>query len=246
TTLYMSPKKSYEQLNIAAKKIEKEFDLKVLMPDFRSGGGTQEQFSLAKKDRLYHQNYCGCLFALKNQRESQKRLLDELMSPVGREILPGSVEERIELYKSVIECEDKNQTFEINRKRFLNYRLLNGLLRFEKETIASYILFYSSPKKEFTKLTIDEEKQEFICKDEVTLLTLKMFNSLANTNYKNTKELIFKAIDIKTSLHVREKLDGELFSLSPIIVLDEIKKGKYEIVINSSTYQDVREVLVTF
>ncbi|MFV0481507.1 MAG: epoxyqueuosine reductase QueH, partial [Campylobacteraceae bacterium] len=40
TTLYMSPKKSYEQLNIAAKKIEKEFDLKVLMPDFRSGGGT--------------------------------------------------------------------------------------------------------------------------------------------------------------------------------------------------------------
>lgn len=245
TTLFMSPKKSFNQLSFISKKIEKEFKIEIVTPDFRSNNGTQEQFLLAKKEMLYHQNYCGCMFALTKQREVQKKTTDELMSPIGKEILPNSIEEKIELYKSIVWYEKQQKKFRIERRRFLNYRLLTGLVKFENMPISSYFLFYSTFKKEYLKVNIIDDKDDFIYKNEIVFLSLKKFNLLANTNYKSVKELIFNPINIKTSLHVRILIDENPFSLLPIVVVDEVKSGKYEIACKTTNYQDVREVLVS-
>ncbi len=83
-------------------EVEKKYGVHVATPDFRKAGGTGEQFAMAKKDMLYHQNYCGCIYALEPQRESQNRLKDELMSSITKQILPSSIEDRIKLYENVI------------------------------------------------------------------------------------------------------------------------------------------------
>ena len=106
TTLLTSPKKSFEQLKKAGEKVCKKYDREFVFIDYRSGGGTQRQFELAKRDKLYKQNYCGCIFGLTKQRYIQNKLADELISPINRQIFPESIEERINLYTKVIELEE--------------------------------------------------------------------------------------------------------------------------------------------
>lgn len=55
---------------------------------------------------LYHQNYCGCIYGLKKQKQD-KNFIDELMSSVNKQILPVSIEARIALYKKVVLWEKK-------------------------------------------------------------------------------------------------------------------------------------------
>ena len=74
TTLLTSPKKSIEQLKIAGDLIGQKYHINFLTYDFRVGGGTNRQFAMAKEAKVYHQDYCGCFFALTKQREGQERL----------------------------------------------------------------------------------------------------------------------------------------------------------------------------
>jgi len=146
TTLLTSPKKSIEQLRQNALHVEQKYSLHVATPDFRADGGTQEQFALAKKDMLYHQNYCGCLFALEKQRNSQDRLKDELMSPITSQVLPSSIEERIELFQKVREFENRGEKFRLKREKFLNYRLLRGFVK-KGDNPKLYSLLLNSQKR---------------------------------------------------------------------------------------------------
>ena len=118
TTLLMSPKKDFSQLESALNKAAGEYGLEAFAVDYRAGGGTNAQFELAKKDKLYHQNYCGCIFGLSKQREAQKLPLSELMSEVSGRVMPGGIEERLELYEKVRECEAANVKFHLSRKYF--------------------------------------------------------------------------------------------------------------------------------
>ncbi len=247
TTLLTSPKKSIEQLKHNAIKIEKKYNLKFLTPDFRTNGGTNEQFILAKKDMLYHQNYCGCIYALQKQREQQNRIKDELISPINHQILPNSIGSRIELYKKVIDCEEKNIKFKLRREKFLNYRLLWGLIRQKKVVLNSYILFYSLMKKNFCRGKIEyiEDGIGFFNKEEALFINIDKFNELANTSYKSVMELIKKPPLVEVEIKVRNLLNGGAFlNLNPIVVLDNIEILKYELIINSKIYSDVRENLV--
>lgn len=245
TTLLTSPKKSLTQLQKSAKEIEKKYNLNVLAPDFRKNGGTSRQFELAKKDKLYHQNYCGCLFALTPQRESQKRLVDELMEPIGNQTLPQSIHERIKLYKKVIECEKNGIEFSLKKERFLNYRVLNASVKSDGKTLPSYILFYSYMKRNFTKGEIKDIENGigYFNRESIIFLSLKTYNSLINEEYKSVKQLIFNPPDIQKDIKLRRDLQGDFFSLSPIIVLNSLPKSKLQITINSYIYDDVRELL---
>ena len=248
TTLLTSPKKSIEQLRENALEVEKEYGVHVLTPDFRKGGGTSEQFALAKKDMLYHQNYCGCIYALEQQRENQNRLKDELMMPITRQILPSSIEDRIELYEKVIECEKQGVNFRLRREKYLNYRLLYALVKnAKKEIIPSYFLFYSKLSRNFTKGKIEyiEDEIGYFNREEIKFLSIKKFNCLAKTEYKNVKQLMKNPLLFEDEIKIRLKLAHSILpTFSPIIVLDEIQKQKYEIVLNSDIYEDVRENLV--
>ncbi len=245
TTLLTSPKKSLQNLSYTLKQICSIHGLDFVAPDFRKNGGTSRQFEMAKKDMLYHQNYCGCLFALKPQREAQKRLSDELCSAISRQILPSSIEERIKLYKRVRKCEKKGKEFFLRRESFLNYRLLSGKVSCEDKILPSYIFFYSFLKRGFTKGKIEkiENNIGYFNRENIILLDLKTYNDLAKTEFKSAKEMIFKAPKLKNDMKLRKKLDRSFYSLSPIIVLDFLPQNKLEISINSHIYQDVREVL---
>lgn len=245
TTLLTSPKKSLQSLQNTALKVQNEYNVEVLTPDFRKNGGTQKQFELAKKDMLYHQNYCGCLYGLIPQRQAQKRLVDELMSPLSKQILPQSIEQRIKLYEKVQNCEKKQKSFFLKRQKFLNYRLLSGFVKDEKSVLASYILFYSFMKRKIAKGKIEKvvENVGYFSKEEIIFIDLPTYNIISKQKYKSVKQLMFNAPKLKKDLHVRKVLQGDILSLSPIIVLESLPTCKLEIVLNSYIYEDVREVL---
>ena len=244
TTLLMSPKKDFSQLKSALDKAAGEYGLEAFAADYRAGGGTNAQFELAKKDKLYHQNYCGCIFGLSKQREAQKLPLSELMSEVGGRVMPGGIEERLELYKKVRECEAAGAPFHLSRKYFLNYRLLRAYVKFGGSVVPSYFLLYSHFKRENVKFSVSEAAQ--ICdelRDGVTLLNLAKFNELSGEKFASVNELCRRPIAVPCELEIRRELCGE-FSQNPIIVLDKICAGRYEIYAKDELYNDSREVLV--
>ena len=244
TTLLMSPKKDFSQLEASLKEAVSGCDLQIVAVDYRKNGGTNAQFELAKKDKLYHQNYCGCIFGLSKQREAQNLPLSELMSEVNSRVLPGGIEERLELYKKVRECEEKGIKFHLSRKYFLNYRLLRAYVKFNGEISPSYFALYSNFKRGSVKFSVNNPAE--ICdelRDGVTLLNIDKFNLLAKTAYKNVFELCKNPPSIEAELNLRREICGD-FSQNPIIALDRILAGKYEIYGKSVTYNDSREILV--
>ncbi len=91
TTLLMSPKKSQKQLERVGKKLERAHGVKYLHLDYRKGGGVQEMNRLVREKEIWRQDYCGCLFAL-IQQKGENSLLDLVGFP-GR--LPGTKEEHL-------------------------------------------------------------------------------------------------------------------------------------------------------
>ncbi len=249
TTLLTSPKKSIDQLKEVGNSIYKRYSIEFIAPDFRKNGGTQEQFALAKEDMLYHQNYCGCLYALTAQRDQQKRLADELFSPINNQIQPESIEERIGLYTKRIELEDRGIKYKIVREKFLNYRLLRGFVKEDKEVINSYFLPYSTTKRKLVKAKVAYQIDEkyFLNREEIIFISLAIFNKISHKNYSSIENLQKNSLSFKEEIKIRSKLIETPFSISTIVILDNIKNNsKYQIYCDSINYQDVREILVTF
>ncbi|MCH5336528.1 MAG: epoxyqueuosine reductase QueH [Campylobacter sp.] len=244
TTLLMSPKKDLEQLKKALEKECKPYGIEFLAPDFRKNGGTTRQFELAKKDKLYHQNYCGCIYGLKKQKEN-KAFIDELMSPLSRQILPASIEARIKLYKKVCSLEKKGVKFELLREKFLNYRLLKALIKINNQVVKAHILFYSHFKNVYTKFSLNDDFKGIYkaLKDELVFLDFEYFNALCKNKFKNYEHFLKKPLSVEQEIKLRQKLFGA-YNLSPIIILEQISKGRYEISAKSEIYFDTKEKIV--
>lgn len=240
TTLLVSPKKSQEKLEIIGKNIGDKYNLEFIFKDYRSGNGIHLQSEAVKTNKLYRQDYCGCMFALGAQREQQNRLLDELMSPISRQILPNSIEHRL----SIFEQRDKNTT--LHKEAFLNYRLLNALVSQNKKPISAYILAYSLLPKNSCKCRVEFNRNEiyYANKDGVKFISIKTFNMMANSNFTNVQELYFGSLSFDLEIQLRAKISPNPYDISPIIVLDEVNFDNYEIYIDSKIYQDscVKEV----
>lgn len=240
TTLLMSPKKDFKQLENSLKNVSERYGLKYLALDFRKNGGTSEQFANAKNEKLYHQNYCGCLYALNSQREQNEAW--ELSSPLGNQIQPASIKSRLKLYKKIRKLEKLKQNYEIERVKLLNYRLKSAKLSFNGVAVYSYFLFYSYISKGFSRFNVKQSKDIFYGRDEVWLVSLKHFNSLANFKYKSVCELIYSPPKLKDELKIRQKLCGKN-SINPIIILDKILGAKCEIHIDSKLFYSSVEKL---
>lgn len=241
TTLLTSPKKDLEQLQKALQKECELFGIEFIAPDFRKNGGTQRQFALAKKEMLYHQNYCGCLYGLKKQKEN-KALIDELLCAINGQILPASIEERIILYKKVQKLEKKGVAFELAREKFLNYRLLSGLVKRDKKVLKSAILFYSHFKNSYIKFTLNSRIKGLYksLKDEINFLDFEYFNALCKNKFKHFEDIFTQPLTVQQEITLRQKLFGP-YNLSPIIILEQITPGKYELMAKSEIYFDVKE-----
>jgi predicted adenine nucleotide alpha hydrolase (AANH) superfamily ATPase len=253
STLLTSPKKSITQLNTQGQKAGEEFGVEFVCIDYRSNSGTQTQNRLAKESKIYRQDYCGCIYALKMQRDEQNRLVDELFSPISGRIEPESIDYRVKLYEERIRLEEQGVAYEIVKERFLNYRLKFALLKVRKKPIPSHILPYSKLKRDFTRGNIEKEIDEvgIFNRDEVKFITLQKYNSILedlgiDRNYKTVQELIFSPPSFDEELKVRSQISPNSYSLSAILVVKEIPAKKIEIFIDAKIYEDTIERLITF
>lgn len=73
TTLTVSPHKNSQNINTIGLKVEKEFKNKVkyLMSDFKKNNGYVKSLTISNEENMYRQDYCGCIFSLK-EREKYK------------------------------------------------------------------------------------------------------------------------------------------------------------------------------
>jgi len=245
STLLTSPKKSIKQLQHAGDALGEKFGIRFLAPDYRKASGTQEQNILAKKDRLYRQDYCGCLFGLTMQREQQQKLADELFSPISKQIQPESIEARMELYEKRWEYEEKKIAYKIVKERFLNWRQIHGHLKIKKETIPAHFLPYSTLKSCFTRGKIETKVKQlyYMNRDEVKFITLETYNSIGNTQYQNVKELLYAPPPFDIEVKIRQQLIINVYDLSCLLVVDVIPTQKIEILYQSHTYEDVKDVI---
>lgn len=239
TTLLISPKKSQEKLKTIGNELAKKNNCEFIFKDYRSGRGVELQGIEVKNNNLYRQNYCGCLYALNDQREYQNKLADELISPINKQIQPESIEERLELYTK----RDKQKDFNIIKQRFLNYRLLSGKVVVNKEVIPSYIFCYSTLRSKKTKAKVEKtiNNISYLNRDEVKIITLEYFNELSNSDYKNIYELIYNPLKFEDELDLRNKIINSFYDLSAILVLENIPKTNMEIFIDSKVFDDVKE-----
>jgi len=246
STLLTSPKKSLKQLQTAGDALAQREGIAFVAPDYRKASGTQEQNILAKEDALYRQDYCGCMFGLTIQRDQQDKLADELFVPLSKQIQPESIEERIDMYEKRWQMEEENIPHKIIKQRFLNWRLTMGLLRVRKEVVAAHFLPYSTIKGEYTKAKIEYSIGEVnhMNRDEVRFITLKHYNELAHTDYKTVTELIYSPPTFSKEVDLRAKLGVTPYDISIIMVVEEIPSNKIEIICQSKTYSDVKEVLI--
>lgn len=243
TTLLISPKKSQDKLQTIGANLSTLYDCEFIFKDYRSGNGVEMQGREVKEHNLYRQNYCGCMFGLNAQREQQAKLTDELIYPIGQQVQPESIEERLELYQKRNELEN----CDIIKQRFLNYRLLSGKVTLGKETVPSYFLCYSTLKNNKSIGRIEKVINDigYFNRDEIKIISLETFNLLANRDYNSVLELIYKPLSFKEELNIREKLTlYNSYDLSTIIVLKEIPKSKVSVFCNAKTYDDIKEHLI--
>ena len=146
STLLASPLKEQEILYAEGDEIACAYGLDFVKINVRSNGGTQAQSVLANKDRLYKQTYCGCQFALNKQREKQNQFPLELMSNIGRQIAPGSNEERQLVFAMRDKCECEGVEYILYKHPKMIWRNLRSLCIKNSEVIGSYVLTHSRSK----------------------------------------------------------------------------------------------------
>lgn len=247
TTLLVSPLKSQEQLKHAGAEFEAKHGVTFIAPDYRSGGGTQDQSRVTKEEQLYRQDYCGCIYGLSMQREHQNKLADELFSPISGSTLPASIEERLELYAKRMELEEKNLPYKIIREKFLNYRQMNFRVIANKNTILpAYALSYSTlaRKKAQGRIEYETHKVHHFNREEIKFVTLEYFNTLIDKKYQDIYELIYNPLSYQEEQLIRMKINPSLYDLTPIIVLQEIVDSKLIIELDAKIYEDTKEKLI--
>jgi hypothetical protein len=186
------------------------------------------------------------LYALKQQREQQDRLLDELFCPINKQILPNSIDYRVDLYEKRIKLEEQGIKYDIVKNRILNYRLLFAKVLYKKKTIDSYILPYSKLRNKYSRGKVEKKINDlyYFNRDEIKFIELKSYNRLTKSNFKSVLELCMNPLEFEKELALREKLGCNFFDLSSIIVLNEVEFAKYEVVIDAKIYEDVVEKIV--
>ena len=245
TSLLMSPMKSHEQLEAIGKVIKRKYGVDFIKVDYRKKGGTQAQQEFAKENQLYRQDYCGCLYGIWQQKNNQE-IIDELISPYPFQILPSSIEEKLQIYQKRIKLEEENIKYKIIKESFLNYRLLNAKVEVKKRVIDSYTLFYSHLKRpQRVRIEFEKEGVAFANRAEIIFISLNKLNEILDKDYKNIKELYSNPLNLEEELFIRDKITHS-YSLSPIIILEEFEDVRYDVDINSKIYPDNREFLIKF
>jgi predicted adenine nucleotide alpha hydrolase (AANH) superfamily ATPase len=229
TSLLVSPKKSQDRLLEIGNRLAKKYGIDFIFKDYRSNGGMQKQSETVKNNNLYRQDYCGCIFALKKQREQQEREQIETYSSIGNEILPASIEEKFQNYSKIKSC------FEESKENILNYRIHKGRVLHKKEVVPSYFLFYSFSERKRISGRIERVSNNiaYLNRESVKIVNLDFIREFFDDSSIKLPNL---KVSIKEQIQLRTYIDKNPYSLSPIIVLDEIPSGKVDIELEAKIF----------
>lgn len=75
TTLTVSPHKNSENINKIGVDIASKYKgrIRYLLSDFKKAGGFLKSLQLSEKNDMYRQEYCGCIFSLKEREKNVKK-----------------------------------------------------------------------------------------------------------------------------------------------------------------------------
>ncbi|MCX2717074.1 epoxyqueuosine reductase QueH [Helicobacter sp. MIT 21-1697] len=246
STLLSSPLKEQQILFAQGEQIAQHYGLYFIKVDVRSNGGTQAQSQLANKDRLYRQTYCGCQFALSKQRASQGQLPLELMSNIGKQILPASNEQRKAVFDLRDKCEKEGREYALYKQSKIIWRNLRSVCIDEGKVISSYVITHSRSKNmiktsniTYIKRSVYDKDYIFQCievgyakRDESVFLSIDDVNILLKTQYANVQEMVYNAPYYEDEIALRTALCGA-DSINPIIILDTKIKHNLKLFINA-------------
>ncbi len=246
STLLSSPLKEQKILFAEGDEIALAYNLDFIKVDVRSNGGTQAQSELANKDKLYKQTYCGCQFALNKQREKQRQIPLELMSNIGKQIMPGSNEQRKLIFEIRDKCESEGREYALYKRSKILWRNLRSVCMDNGEAINSYVITHSKSKNMVKTSSItyvresikDIESQMqsveigYAKHDDSVFISIDDINLLLKTHYKDTQEMVYNPPAYECELLLRAALCGA-DSLNPIIVLDKCIKYSLRVFIDA-------------
>jgi predicted adenine nucleotide alpha hydrolase (AANH) superfamily ATPase len=69
TTLSVSPHKNSKWINEIGRNVEKGIDMRYLPADFKKKEGYKRSIEMSKEFNLYRQDYCGCIYSIRNNIE---------------------------------------------------------------------------------------------------------------------------------------------------------------------------------
>ncbi len=249
TTLLVSPLKSQEQLKCVGDAFYASHGVEFVAVDYRKKGGTQLQWSVAKEEQLYRQDYCGCLYGLSMQREHQHRLMDEMFSPLDGRTLPASIEERLALYTQRMAYEEQGIAYAIVKERFVNYRLLSANLWVDGVWQWVHVLPYSILPKGHTQSKLEHliDGVGYLERDEVRIIDRATYNRWASAHYPSIRSMLFSPPDFDVEVTLRSHIDATRGE-SPIIVVESMpEKGAHiALKIDAKSYEDKRELIVAY
>ena len=74
TTLTLSPYKKVDWINKIGEELDKKYTSKYLYSDFKKKNGYKRSIELSKEYNLYRQDYCGCIYSMRDSRNEEDRI----------------------------------------------------------------------------------------------------------------------------------------------------------------------------
>ncbi|MCQ2054041.1 MAG: epoxyqueuosine reductase QueH [Fibrobacter sp.] len=81
TTLTISPMKNAQVLNDVVQEQCDIYGVKRLPSDFKKKGGFKRSTELSEQYKLYRQNFCGCVYSMREAREREERAAENNTKP---------------------------------------------------------------------------------------------------------------------------------------------------------------------
>ncbi|RLF61355.1 MAG: hypothetical protein DRN25_00495 [Thermoplasmata archaeon] len=67
TTLTVSPHKNAQTINLVGREISDKYNIEFLEADFKKKDGFKKSVELSRKLGLYRQDYCGCIYSIRER-----------------------------------------------------------------------------------------------------------------------------------------------------------------------------------
>ncbi len=235
TVLMMSPKKDFDVLKNVGENIAKKHGLEFLAVEFRKNGGMEKMNKLSKEKQLYHQNYCGCIYGLFQQRKGLE-YIPELVS-FSKEILPGSREEKLAIKKIRTFAEELGLSCYEEEFNFIDWKLISSVLKIGKEPVYHEVLPYSASIKGILRdrvKNIEEKEDKIILTFEKSTTQVWMVENSSNTKLEYPRFItnpvfIIKKIPVEIGQKFEFQLKTEIDhnAKSQILIIGNIQSENY-------------------